>query len=173
MKHFAILVYDKNFATIFQLQWKIGNISGMFLQYSVLCGECIWNFVDKSNSITVWLKTPILRIANQHATLAGISQTIQHGRKLYVYRRFSCYATHNVGKVTYQPNSDECERDSWIFLDNFSTSFWWNSVIKIVRWFKLINSSNHLTIFLVEFRRKLVEKLSRRILRLCRPFTLP
>ena len=59
---------------------------------------------------------------------------------------------HRWGEVTYRPSSDECERDSWIFLDNFSTSFWWNSVIKIVRWFKLINSSNHLTIFLVEFR---------------------
>ena len=64
-------------------------------------------------------------------------------------------------------------RDSWIFLDNFSTSFWWYSVIKIVRWFKLINSSNHLTIFLVEFRRKLVEKLFKKIVRLCRRFTFP
>ena len=48
------------------------------------------------------------------------------------------------GKVKYRPSSDECERDSWIFLDKFSTSFRWNSVINIVRWFKLINSSNHL-----------------------------
>ena len=36
MKYFAI--FDKNIATIFQLQWKIGNISDMFLRYSVLCG---------------------------------------------------------------------------------------------------------------------------------------
>ena len=36
MKYFGII--DKNFAAIFQLQWKIGNISDMFLQYSVLCG---------------------------------------------------------------------------------------------------------------------------------------
>ena len=36
VKYFAIC--DKNIATIFQLQWKIGNISDMFLQYSVLCG---------------------------------------------------------------------------------------------------------------------------------------
>ena len=36
MKYFAI--FDKNIATVFQLQWKIGNISDMFLQYSVLCG---------------------------------------------------------------------------------------------------------------------------------------
>ena len=48
-----------------------------------------------------------------------------------------------------------------------------DEVIKIVRWFKLINSSNHLTIFLVEFCRKLIEKLSKKIVRLCRPFTLP
>ena len=34
MKYFGII--DKNFAAIFQLQWKIGNISDMFLQYSVL-----------------------------------------------------------------------------------------------------------------------------------------
>ena len=37
VKYFAI--FDKNIATIFQLQWKIGNISNMFLQYSVLCGQ--------------------------------------------------------------------------------------------------------------------------------------
>ena len=36
MKYFWII--DKNVAAIFQLQWKIGNISDMFLQYSVLCG---------------------------------------------------------------------------------------------------------------------------------------
>ena len=34
MKYFAI--FDQNFKTIFQLQWKIRNISDMFLQYSVL-----------------------------------------------------------------------------------------------------------------------------------------
>ena len=39
MKYFAI--FDKNVETIFQLQWKIGNISDMFLQYSVLCGQFI------------------------------------------------------------------------------------------------------------------------------------
>ena len=37
MKYFGIV--DKNAATIFQFQWKIGNISDMFLQYSVLCGH--------------------------------------------------------------------------------------------------------------------------------------
>ena len=37
MKYFGII--DKNVAAIFQLHWKIGNISDMFLQYSVLCGE--------------------------------------------------------------------------------------------------------------------------------------
>ena len=36
MKYFGII--DKNVAAIFQLQWKIGNFSDMFLQYSVLCG---------------------------------------------------------------------------------------------------------------------------------------
>ena len=36
MKYFAI--FEKNVERIFQLQWKIGNISDMFLQYSVLCG---------------------------------------------------------------------------------------------------------------------------------------
>ena len=39
VKYFAI--FDKNIATIFQLQWKIGNISDMILQYSVLYGYCI------------------------------------------------------------------------------------------------------------------------------------
>ena len=37
MKYFGII--DKNVTAIFQLQWKIGNISDMFLQYSVLCGS--------------------------------------------------------------------------------------------------------------------------------------
>ena len=37
---------------------------------------------------------------------------------------------------------------------------------KIVRWFKLINFLNHFTIFLVEFHRKLVEKMSQKIPRL-------
>ena len=36
MKYFGII--DKNVAEIFQLKWKIGNISDMFLQYYVLCG---------------------------------------------------------------------------------------------------------------------------------------
>ena len=36
MKYFGII--DKNFVTIFQLQWKIGNIPDVILQYSVLCG---------------------------------------------------------------------------------------------------------------------------------------
>ena len=37
MKYFGII--DKNVAAIFQLQWKIENISDMFLQYSVLSGR--------------------------------------------------------------------------------------------------------------------------------------
>ena len=39
MKYLAIL--EKNVATIFQLQWNIGNISDIFLQYSVLCGTIV------------------------------------------------------------------------------------------------------------------------------------
>ena len=35
MEYFEII--DKNVEAIFQLQWKIGNIFDMFLQYSVLC----------------------------------------------------------------------------------------------------------------------------------------
>ena len=37
MKYFTI--FDRNVATIFYLQRKIGNISDMFLQYSVLYGH--------------------------------------------------------------------------------------------------------------------------------------
>ena len=36
MKYFS--KFDRNVVTILHLQWKIGNISDMFLQYSVLCG---------------------------------------------------------------------------------------------------------------------------------------
>ena len=35
MKYFGII--NKDVTAIFQLQWKIENISDMFLQYSVLC----------------------------------------------------------------------------------------------------------------------------------------
>ena len=44
MKYFGII--DKNVAAIFQLQWKIWNISDMFLQYSVLCGSINHAFSD-------------------------------------------------------------------------------------------------------------------------------
>ena len=44
MKYFGII--DKNVAAIFQLQWTIGNISDVFLQYSVLCG---WTYKDINN----------------------------------------------------------------------------------------------------------------------------
>ena len=37
MKYFAR--FDKNLATIFQLQWNIGNIPDVFLQYSMLRGR--------------------------------------------------------------------------------------------------------------------------------------
>ena len=37
VKYFAI--FDKNIATIFQLQWKIGNIPDTFLEYSVLYSQ--------------------------------------------------------------------------------------------------------------------------------------
>ena len=42
MKYFEII--DKKVAVIFQLQWKIGNISDMFPQYSMLCGYIIKKF---------------------------------------------------------------------------------------------------------------------------------
>ena len=45
MKYFAI--FDKNIATIFQLQWNIGNIPDIFLQYSVLRGTLHKNFLKK------------------------------------------------------------------------------------------------------------------------------
>ena len=31
---------------IFQLQWNIGNISDIFLQYSVLCGLCLYSVLS-------------------------------------------------------------------------------------------------------------------------------
>ena len=36
MNYFTI--FGRNIATIFYLQWKIENISDMFLQYFLLCG---------------------------------------------------------------------------------------------------------------------------------------
>ena len=46
MKYFAI--FDKNFATIFQLQWNMKNISDIFLQYFVLCGEYTVKILDRN-----------------------------------------------------------------------------------------------------------------------------
>ena len=43
MEYFGII--DKNVAAIFQSQRKSGNISDMFLQYSVLCGIATWALV--------------------------------------------------------------------------------------------------------------------------------
>ena len=51
MKYFAI--FDKNIATIFQLQWNIGNIPDMFLQYSVYVGyDC---FMNEKNWDKIWI----------------------------------------------------------------------------------------------------------------------
>ena len=44
MKYFAI--FEKNVKRIFQLQWKIGNISDIFLQYSVLCERSFVHGID-------------------------------------------------------------------------------------------------------------------------------
>ena len=49
MKYFGII--DKNVVAIFQLHWKIGNISDMFLQHSVLCGN-----MTARNDKKEWLK---------------------------------------------------------------------------------------------------------------------
>ena len=60
MEYFAI--FDKNIATIFQLQFKIENISDMFLQYSVLCGKVseipwlILQTIDNKNILKIFLK---------------------------------------------------------------------------------------------------------------------
>ena len=43
----TIAIFDRNVATIFHFQWKIGNISEMFLQYSVLYG--IWSLSFPQN----------------------------------------------------------------------------------------------------------------------------
>ena len=53
MKYFGII--DKNVAAIFQLQWKIGNISDMFLQYSVLCGysQAIYSALNLTGKLTL------------------------------------------------------------------------------------------------------------------------
>ena len=58
MKYFAI--FDEIVATIFQLQWNVGNIPDISLQYSVLCGPsfrimffCFWrvkNNIKKQSS---------------------------------------------------------------------------------------------------------------------------
>ena len=61
MKYFGII--DKNVATIFQLEWKIGNISDMFLQYSVLYGKRFQKIFEK----TIYRK--IIRILHENLSL--------------------------------------------------------------------------------------------------------
>ena len=51
MKYFEII--DKNVAAIFLLQWKIGNISDIFLQYSVLCGPSFGHHT-KTLALSFW-----------------------------------------------------------------------------------------------------------------------
>ena len=47
-KYFAI--FEKNSATIFKLQWNIGNISDIFLQYSLLvCGPLIFISINNKD----------------------------------------------------------------------------------------------------------------------------
>ena len=54
MKYFAI--FDENVATIFQLQWNIGNSSNIFLQYSVLCGKLGRISIIHKKSLTKYKK---------------------------------------------------------------------------------------------------------------------
>ena len=64
MKYFGII--DKNVAAIFQFQWKIGNISDMFLQYSVVCGyHTIFHlFSYLSNGISYHVPILFINIIN-------------------------------------------------------------------------------------------------------------
>ena len=66
MKYFGII--DKNVAAIFQLQWKIGNISDMFLQYSVLCGynQAIHTALNLTGKLTV---DPVVNNLDVNVTL--------------------------------------------------------------------------------------------------------
>ena len=62
MKYFAI--FDKNVETVFQLQWKIGNISDMFLQYSVLYEQFISiRIIIHSGYCLYWLSYGFLSFA--------------------------------------------------------------------------------------------------------------
>ena len=71
-----------------------------------------------------------------------------------------------------QPSNNLRWDDIRIFLDNFSTTLLWNLTIKKGWWFKLINSSNHLTFSWSNFIEN-SSKLSKKIVRLCQPFTAP
>ena len=63
MKYFGII--DKNVAAIFPLQWKIGNISDMFLHYSVLCGII--------NNSTMFQLTLYVLVQNKRSIVIPIS----------------------------------------------------------------------------------------------------
>ena len=60
IKYFAI--FDKNVATIFELQWNIENIPYIYLQYSVLCGILQYREL-LSNEKLFWKNTAFEKIA--------------------------------------------------------------------------------------------------------------
>ena len=61
MKYFAI--FEKNVERIFQLKWKIGNISDMFLQYSMLCGIAVYAM---QTLINYYIFVFIVNFVNKH-----------------------------------------------------------------------------------------------------------
>ena len=118
-----------------------------------------------------------------HTALRYIYHIIikSYADRICVQWTLAFHVTRYTGKVWKLMNWDFAINEGIVSIAAMSAreiaEFFWTTfrpvsdkVIKIVRWFKLINSSNHLTIFLVEFCRKLIEKLSKKIVRLCRPF---
>ena len=81
MKYFAI--FDKNVATILQLQWNIGNIPDIFLQYSVLCGYEIWH---TSETVTTLYSSQFSWQLMADLWFYGILNFLKNGRGSFNFR---------------------------------------------------------------------------------------
>ena len=98
MKYFGTI--DKNVAAIFQLQWKIWNISDMFLQYSVPCGICIKFQLDTSSHLwitVVWIVENIQQNVNKYTHIHPHIQTFN--KFLTVSKYFIAKKNPNTHKI--------------------------------------------------------------------------
>ena len=103
MKYFGI--FDKNVATIFILQWKIGNISNMFLQYWLLCGIII-GVEPLSHLLIILIIFYSQHLRTLRAYYNEISKSTDFGKCIDFHVSYSFVKFLNldlIGSVTWYP----------------------------------------------------------------------